>query len=396
MGGRGFVARMIAALTLLAAVALGGPQASAQTTVNPPDDAVHAPPVPLDDAEMWRKVREGATGRSSLRDENATRLVQAQGQVWRNRNNALVKDAGLFVIGATVLGLGAFLLVRGRIRMSGEASGKTVERFGHWPRMGHWLLGLSFILLALSGFVITYGRFALGPSLGAETFALVARVAKLMHDFVGFAFIVGLAMMVVHWGRYMMPDRYDIPWLARAGGLFGGTEYPPAGLFHAGQKLMFWLVVLGGLVMAASGLSLLFPFFLNDIYGMQAMQLSHVAMAVVLIAAALVHLYFATMGTQGTFRAAATGRVDRQWAKAHHSAWFGEVRRAERAAARAAREARQAKTGAADRATRGGGVTVAGASAGEGGKSGQGKPGGSTASTNNRRSPESGTKRPKS
>jgi cytochrome b subunit of formate dehydrogenase len=40
------------------------------------------------------------------------------------------------------------------------------------------------------------------------------------------------------------PRRYDIEWLKRGGGMIGPHQ-PPAHRFSAGQKLVYWIVVLG-------------------------------------------------------------------------------------------------------------------------------------------------------
>ena len=43
------------------------------------------------------------------------------------------------------------------------------------------------------------------------------------------------------------------------GGGFG-KKHPPADLFNAGQKSIYWVVVLGGALVAVTGYVLMFPF----------------------------------------------------------------------------------------------------------------------------------------
>ena len=64
-----------------------------------------------------------------------------------------------------------FYLFRGRIRIEHGLSGTLIERFKPVERFGHWLLAGSFILLALTGLNLLYGKDLLIPILGKENFA---------------------------------------------------------------------------------------------------------------------------------------------------------------------------------------------------------------------------------
>ena len=90
-----------------------------------------------------------------------------------------------------------------------------------------------------------------------------------------------------------LPDRYDANWLRQGGGLFdrSGNTHPPAGRFNAGQKLIFWSVVLGGGALAASGIFLLFPFVFADVNGMQTAQVIHAIVGSLLVAIMIAHIY---------------------------------------------------------------------------------------------------------
>lgn len=327
----------LAALVFAAAAACATP-GKAQTTVNPPEDAVSAPPVPDDPAAMWDDIRAGAAGRSSLPDPAAARLIQVEGMVWRDRNDLLIKPGGLAILGLTVLGLVLYWIYRGPIRTQAQPGRRRIKRFDHAQRMAHWLVGLSFVLLALSGLIVTYGRLVLAPALGPETFALVTWGAKLIHGFVGPAFAAGLIMMLVFWVRHALPNRMDVEWLARGGGLLSRSAgRPRAGRLNAGQKLLFWITIAGGGYLSVTGAYLLLPFALTDVFGMQMAQLGHAAAAIVMTSVALIHLYFGTVGVQGALASAASGEVDVNWAKEHHSEWVKEINRAKRSASKAKR-----------------------------------------------------------
>jgi formate dehydrogenase subunit gamma len=161
------------------------------------------------------------------------------------------------------------------------------------------------------------------------------------------------------WIVHNLPDRTDIKWLAKGGGLFGGG-HPPAKKFNAGQKLIFWSVILLGGSISVSGVSLLFPFelplfaktfaMLNvtglpEMLGfgilpetltpheeMQYAQLWHAIVSFVLMSIILAHIYIGSVGMEGAYDAMGTGMVEEQWAKEHHSLWVEEVQKREREA----------------------------------------------------------------
>ena len=75
-----------------------------------------------------------------------------------------------------------------------------------------------------------------------------------------FAFVLGLVMLFVMWVIYNIPTFRDITWIAQGGGIFG-KSHPPAAKFNAGQKLVFWVTIIGGGLLAITGYMLMFPFY---------------------------------------------------------------------------------------------------------------------------------------
>ena len=55
-----------------------------------------------------------------------------------------------------------------KIRISGGRSGKKVKRFSAFERFSHWLTAVSFVVLALTGLNITFGKLLLLPLIGHE------------------------------------------------------------------------------------------------------------------------------------------------------------------------------------------------------------------------------------
>jgi formate dehydrogenase gamma subunit len=120
--------------------------------------------------------------------------------------------------------------------------------------------------------------------------------------------------------RLPIPNRLDLAWL-KAGGGFRGGIHPPAGRFNAGQKVIFWVTVLGGGLVAASGYVLIFPFTVTDIAGQQLSHIVHGLLAVLMVAAMLAHIYIGMVGMEGAIDAMGSGQVDANWAKEHHALW---------------------------------------------------------------------------
>lgn len=305
------------------------------------------------DVEMWQQLRRGAEGNVSIPDTKAGRLVDSSGEVWRNLRNGPLPTYGSWLLAATLGVIVLFFLVRGRIRVEHGWAGRTIERFNSFERMGHWLLATSFIVLALSGLNILYGRYVLLPVIGKEAFASITMIGKLLHNYVAFAFMLGLLWVLVVWVRDNIPSWRDLQWLAKGGGMLVKGIHPPSWKFNAGQKILFWLIILGGISISLSGLSLLFPYELpmfaktfgaiNSVLGtelpaaltvnqeMQYASLWHAVMGIFLIAVIIGHIYIGTLGMQGAFSAMGSGQVDVAWAKQHHSLWAEEVLSGEKA-----------------------------------------------------------------
>jgi formate dehydrogenase subunit gamma len=190
-------------------------------------------------------------------------------------------------------------------------------------RFVHWMTASCFIVLALSGLNITFGKRLLLPLIGADTFATWSQWAKYAHNFLSFPFTLGVVVILLMWIAWNIPHKVDIEWMKEGGGIVG-DKHPPAERFNAGQKMIYWIVVLGGGLVAATGYLMMFPFYLTDIAGMQLAQIVHGIVALLFVAAMLGHIYIGTIGMEGAFEAMGTGEVDLNWAKQHHSLWVKE------------------------------------------------------------------------
>jgi formate dehydrogenase subunit gamma len=298
------------------------------------------------DAELWRQIRQGAQGTVAGQDPRSGLLIQSEGHYWEEtRNGPLALYTAWGILGIIFL-LSIFFAIRGRIRVEHGLSGHTIKRFSLVERASHWLLASSFIILALTGLNLLFGRDLVIPLIGKEAFAAITIYGKYIHNYVAFAFMAALVMIAVLWIGRNIPNGHDIVWLLRGGGMFGGG-HPKARKFNAGQKMVFWLVILCGISISLSGWALLYPFqtsmfsetfaLFNAWFGLelntnlsavqeqQYQALWHTVMAAFMIVVVIGHIYIGTVGMEGALSAMTTGEVDANWAREHHSLWVEEV-----------------------------------------------------------------------
>jgi formate dehydrogenase subunit gamma len=323
----------VAAAMVLAAPAFAtsatseGPANQGGTTANAvqgPANASNPTASAVSEDQLFRQL-DKLSGRVTIPDGKAAVLQQPQGRAYQGfREGTLPWLGGIFVIGMLVA-LAAFYFTRGRIRLEhGEESGRKILRFNAFERFTHWMTAMSFIVLAISGLNYIFGKRLLMPLIGPDAFAAWSQFAKYAHNFLAWPFMLGLLFMLAVWIRDNIPDRTDVEWLRRGGGFVGRGGHPAARRFNAGQKLIFWSVILGGIALSASGIVMLFPFSVADIGGMQLAQYIHATVGVILIAIMIAHIYIGSLGMEGAYDAMGSGEVDLAWAKAHHSLWVEE------------------------------------------------------------------------
>jgi len=262
-------------------------------------------------------------GRVSIPDQRSSVLIQPAGREWREfRNVALRWVGGIAILGMLAV-LVIFYLTRGMVRLESGRSGRTIIRFNFFERFVHWMTATCFIILAISGLNITFGRPLLLPLIGHEAFSEWSEWAKFAHNYLSFPFTIGVVLIFLMWIGGNIPNKVDVEWIKRGGGLVG-HDHPPARRFNAGQKGIYWIVVIGGGLVAATGYLLMFPFYLTGIEGMQIAQIVHSVVSVLFIAAMIAHIYIGTIGMEGAFEAMGSGEVDVNWAREHHSLWLDE------------------------------------------------------------------------
>ncbi len=282
-------------------------------------------------ANFWRAVREGAPGYSAVSGPEAGVFINNGGQNWRQLRNGIIANYGGWAI---VLGLGAialFFLIRGRIKIDEEASGVSVPRWKTWERVMHWYTAILFVLLAITGLSMLFGRAVLIPLLGAKGFAAWANLSINVHNYVGPFFAIGVFAMLLFWVKHNIFNSTDMAWFAKGGGIFS-KAHPSAGKLNGGEKVWFWIVIFVGLIaVCGSGLVLIgWMAQLGLVNETRAtMQLAHQVHSIASIIWIVVffgHAYIGTLGTEGALEGMTTGRVSVEWAKQHHDLWYEEVK----------------------------------------------------------------------
>jgi formate dehydrogenase subunit gamma len=325
----GFLAHIRFAALALAVVFLIGVAAPAiaqqPTSVNPSGNAVKE--------EQLLNALQGSgnvSGRITIPDKKEGVLIQPGGRDWEAFHQITLKWIGAISILGMLLLLVGFYLYRGMVRIERGRSGRTIVRFNAAERFVHWMTATCFIILAISGLNITFGKSLLLPLMSPGAFTTWSQALKYAHNYLSFPFTFGVILMFLMWIGGNIPSKVDVEWVKRGGGIIG-DDHPPAPRFNAGQKMIYWIVVIGGSAVAITGYILMFPFYGTGIAGMQLAQIIHGIVALLFVAAMLGHIYIGTIGMEGAFEAMGTGEVDVNWAKEHHSLWLEQEMSGDRA-----------------------------------------------------------------
>ena len=315
----------VACLTWLCAAWAQSPAVNATEADQAKQQAAQQLAQPLNNRPVWNEVRSGEPQYTSQRGAETNVLIQPMGQTWRAARVPVATIGGfLFVL--TLLALAVFYVLRGPIKTSGAPTGRMVERFTLVERSVHWGVAITFVALAVTGLVITFGKSVLLPIIGYTLFSWLATLSKTLHNFVGPVLVVLLPIMIVLFLRENLFRAHDFAWLKKAGGMFSG-EHVPAGKANAGQKLLFWLmVVVIGITLCVTGLILDFPNFNQTRATMQLANVVHMVAGIAGTILVAGHIYLGTIGMKGALDALRTGYVDETWAKEHHLYWYNEVK----------------------------------------------------------------------
>ena len=318
------------------------PDASADPGYAKQSNGERAKVQPGNNAPMWRQVRSGEAGYSSLPKSEApeagvliqpfvqypgSRLTNA-GEAWRQVRNKLIIPYGgslvLIVLGAIAL----FHWRVGPMKVKEQPTGRLVERFTPLERSAHWTNAIAFSILAISGVVMAFGKFFLLPVMGTALFGWLAYLLKNVHNFAGPVFAVSLLIVIITFMRDNLPAKGDVNWMLKGGGILSGHEIE-SGRFNAGEKVTYWGGVFAlGLIVVASGLFMdkLLPGLVYERGSMQIAHMVHAVSNIAMLCMFLGHIYMGTLGTKGAYEGMKTGYVDEAWAREHHALWLDDIK----------------------------------------------------------------------
>ncbi len=313
-----------------------GPAGSADES-----NAERAKSQPYNNAPFWRAVRESGkdAGYTSLPGIENGVLIQefvqypgskftTAGEAWREVRNRWIVPYGGALLLIVLLAIALFYKAKGSIGLHSPETGRKIERFTYFERAAHWTNAVTFVVLAVSGIVMAFGKFFLLPVLGGTLFGWITYALKNLHNFAGPVFAVSLVVVFITFVRDNFPSKVDLVWLKKGGGLFNGAHVP-SHRFNAGEKLIFWAgVFFLGAVVVGSGLVLdkLIPGMAYTRSDMQIANMIHGVSTILMMAMFLGHIYLGTLGMKGAYGAMTTGYVDEAWAKEHHELWHDDIR----------------------------------------------------------------------
>jgi len=318
--------KLCLALLMFAATGLAHAQSDAQKQRQRGIDQ------PGNNAPVWRDVRkEGQEHVTTVKGRETGVLVQSAGDTWRRIRNGPITFYGGWLVVLVVLAVAAIYFGMGPVKLHDKPTGRLIARFTLAERWAHWVMGISFVVLGITGLIILFGKFVLLPVIGYTLFAWLTSLAKNLHNFVAPLFTVSLVVFIIMFVKDNLLRAYDFSWFAKAPGFFAGRHIP-SGRFNGGEKAWFWGgVVVLSLVLVGSGAVLLFPNFDQLRSTMQQASIIHLIAALLVIAAAIGHIYMGTVGVDGAYQSMRSGYVDEVWAREHHEYWYNDVKGGARA-----------------------------------------------------------------
>ncbi|MCG9731521.1 formate dehydrogenase subunit gamma [Shewanella sp. Isolate13] len=239
---------------------------------------------------------------------------------------AFLVYASLFAVIALFI---IFIVINGISRLDDGFSGKLIKRWSGLSISVHWLGAIACIFLILTGLVLAGGRLYLEPSMNQSSWASLVGLSSGLHELMAFPFILGYILMILMWAPKQIPASYDLKWFAVLGGYLntGKKHHPDAGFANAGEKLWFWVFALFGGLMVISGLTMMYPeTFVVTKNTANTMLLVHIVSTIIITAFSVVHIFMATVMSEGGMSNMTSGYCDENWAKQHHNLWFKELK----------------------------------------------------------------------
>lgn len=202
-----------------------------------------------------------------------------------------------------------------------RSKSSDIVRYTAAERVNHWVVAISFVLLALSGLAFFHPSFFFMTNLfGGGPWT------RILHPYIGVVMAVGFLMMFLRFWQLNIIKERDVEWLKNVGALVNGEheKMPPVEKYNGGQKVLFWLLVLCMLGLTITGVAMWRAWWNLPVTVVRIGSVVHALCAFGLIGLIIAHVY-AAIWTKGTIRAMTRGTVTRAWARFHHPLWFRKV-----------------------------------------------------------------------
>lgn len=239
-----------------------------------------------------------------------------------------VRPLLLFVLTVIPLAFIVHYLFVGPKRFSHE--GKSIMMFPLFKRINHGMAAISFMIIVPTGIIMIFGS-----TFGGGTFV---RFCKEAHAISAPLFFLSVIPMFVTWfSRMLIDTKDDIRWLKIVGGYLSKEKKPvPAGMFNMGQKIYFWIVTVGGLIMIATSIILYFVdfeviapileyFSISQIDMLRISALTHNIIGIVIVAMFMVHIYMSVFAIEGAYKSMIDGKMHEEEVKILHSSYYKEL-----------------------------------------------------------------------
>jgi formate dehydrogenase subunit gamma len=201
-----------------------------------------------------------------------------------------------------------------------------VLRYTYVERLVHWLAGVSYVYLMLTGLAFwSPWLFWLAVVLGGAT------ISRELHPWFGVVFVIAVVLMHRMWSRDMRGTPADKEWWAAIGQYARNQDekMPPTGRFNPGQKLLFWGFVWNSILLLISGLILWLPQYIP--WSLRFLRylavIVHPVCALLTIGLFMGHVYMGSIIEPESFHSMIRGTVSRAWADQLHHKWFQQILR---------------------------------------------------------------------
>jgi len=202
---------------------------------------------------------------------------------------------------------------------------EIIPRYTFGERVNHWIGALSYTYLLITGLAFwSPYLFWLATIVGG------APTARFWHPWAGLIFTVSLFWTFIEWRRDMEIDDSDRAWAKAMPDYIQNQDekLPPVGRFNFGQKLFFWGIFYGTILMLLSGVVLWYTEALpwSWRYLRYAAVLIHASVALITIGLFMIHVYMSTVLEEGSLGSMIHGGVTRAWAWTFHRLWYEKVK----------------------------------------------------------------------